>query len=97
MLARRYAGREPLPLAGVEGLEPPTPGFGDRCSSQLSYTPKPRALYSGRFSPRHLPVSATVAAMGQCLPGIARAPSSTDLPAPFRVLNARLSEQGGIP
>ena len=22
-------------------LEPPTPGFGDRCSSQLSYTPKP--------------------------------------------------------
>src|SRR5215208_3585681 len=28
-------------LAGVEGLEPPTPGFGDRCSSQLSYTPKP--------------------------------------------------------
>ncbi|CAH1666395.1 hypothetical protein CHELA40_15103 [Chelatococcus asaccharovorans] len=27
------------PLAGVEGLEPPTPGFGDRCSSQLSYTP----------------------------------------------------------
>jgi hypothetical protein len=30
-----------MPLAGVEGLEPPTPGFGDRCSSQLSYTPKP--------------------------------------------------------
>src|SRR5579864_269000 len=28
-----------LRLAGVEGLEPPTPGFGDRCSSQLSYTP----------------------------------------------------------
>jgi hypothetical protein len=31
-----------LPLAGVEGLEPPTPGFGDRCSSQLSYTPRVR-------------------------------------------------------
>jgi hypothetical protein len=29
-------------LAGVEGLEPPTPGFGDRCSSQLSYTPRQR-------------------------------------------------------
>src|SRR5262249_60307834 len=28
-----------LGLAGVEGLEPPTPGFGDRWSSQLSYTP----------------------------------------------------------
>ncbi len=27
-------------LAGVEGLEPPAPGFGDRCSGQLSYTPK---------------------------------------------------------
>ncbi len=24
----------------MEGLEPPTPGFGDRCSNQLSYTPK---------------------------------------------------------
>src|SRR4029078_11177524 len=32
-----------LCLAGVEGLEPPTPGFGDRCSGQLSYTP-PEAL-----------------------------------------------------
>ena len=31
-------------LAGVEGLEPPTPGFGDRCSSQLSYTPAARRL-----------------------------------------------------
>jgi hypothetical protein len=26
-------------LAGVEGLEPPASGFGDRRSSQLSYTP----------------------------------------------------------
>ena len=26
-------------LAGVEGLEPPTGGFGDRCSPKLSYTP----------------------------------------------------------
>ena len=29
----------PLDLAGVEGLEPPTRGFGDRCSPKLSYTP----------------------------------------------------------
>ena len=28
-----------MDMAGVEGLEPPTPGFGDRCSGQLSYTP----------------------------------------------------------
>src|SRR5690349_2514642 len=28
-----------LRLAGVEGLEPPASGFGDRRSSQLSYTP----------------------------------------------------------
>jgi hypothetical protein len=26
-------------VAGVKGLEPLTPGFGDRCSGQLSYTP----------------------------------------------------------
>jgi hypothetical protein len=26
-------------LAGVEGFEPPTPGFGVRCSSRWSYTP----------------------------------------------------------
>jgi hypothetical protein len=32
----------PAGLAGVEGLEPPTPGFGDRCSDQLSYTPRSR-------------------------------------------------------
>ena len=31
-----------IQLAGVEGLEPPTPGFGDRCSDQLSYTPRSR-------------------------------------------------------
>ncbi len=33
-------------LAGVAGLEPATPGFGDRCSSQLSYTPT--KVYSDR-------------------------------------------------
>ena len=26
-------------MAGQEGLEPPTVGFGDRCSSQLNYWP----------------------------------------------------------
>jgi hypothetical protein len=31
-------------LAGVEGLEPPTPGFGDRCSRHLRYTPSAAAL-----------------------------------------------------
>ena len=35
----RHARRNLISLAGEEGLEPPTPGFGDRCSNQLSYTP----------------------------------------------------------
>ena len=26
-------------MAGAIGLEPTTPGFGDRCSTRLSYTP----------------------------------------------------------
>ncbi len=26
-------------VAGVEGLEPPTIGFGDRCSTNSNYTP----------------------------------------------------------
>jgi hypothetical protein len=30
-------------VAGVEGLEPPASGFGDRRSSQLSYTPTVRS------------------------------------------------------
>ena len=32
-LVYRFAAWLGLRLAGVEGLEPPTPGFGDRCSS----------------------------------------------------------------
>ena len=39
LLLRKRRQRFGEPLAGVEGLEPPTPGFGDRCSGQLSYTP----------------------------------------------------------
>jgi hypothetical protein len=27
------SGKPPSAMAGEEGLEPPTPGFGDRCST----------------------------------------------------------------
>ena len=37
-------------MAGVEGLEPPTPGFGDRCSSQLSYTPNNPGSTAGFYT-----------------------------------------------
>src|SRR5690606_2519528 len=44
-------------LAGVEGLEPPTPGLGDRCSSQLSYTPSAEDLSILVFAPGAAPNS----------------------------------------
>ena len=40
-LALMYTGK----VAGVEGLEPPTIGFGDRCSTNSNYTPNAQALY----------------------------------------------------
>ena len=49
-----HLGPSPQNVAGVEGLEPPTPGFGDRCSSQLSYTP----IASPWIRILHLPISA---------------------------------------
>lgn len=36
---QKTGSRPAFCLAGVAGLEPATPGFGDLCSSQLSYTP----------------------------------------------------------
>ena len=56
---------------GVEGLEPPTAGFGNRCSSQLSYTPwqavrhKPVASANPDFRARcdtHRPACGSMAA-----------------------------------
>jgi hypothetical protein len=33
-------------VAGVEGFEPPTIGFGDRCSTNWNYTPADRLNYT---------------------------------------------------
>src|SRR5215217_5965775 len=80
-------------LAGVEGLEPPTPGFGDRCSSQLSYTPKPLWLKgfwhfgSARrtaFAPALLPNSLSALAYSR-LKGSVNERRRIDLHAPRHV------------
>ena len=42
-----------LNLAGQERLELSTPGFGDRCSSQLSYCPFSASGVDGVFSPNY--------------------------------------------
>ena len=34
-----FQGGHVFDMAGAVGLEPTTPGFGDQCSSQLSYAP----------------------------------------------------------
>jgi hypothetical protein len=48
----------------VEGLEPPTPGFGDRCSGQLSYTPRAGADGQSPHSRKEqLPVGGVYIAM----------------------------------
>jgi hypothetical protein len=40
--------------AGAAGLEPATPGFGDRCSTKLSYAPRfaPRIVLTQELSPQ---------------------------------------------
>src|SRR3972149_12104933 len=55
-------------LAGVEGLEPLTPGFGDRCSDQLSYTPLAARLYIGPPRPALLPPTEGTARRRPCEP-----------------------------
>ena len=42
-------------LAGEEGLEPSTYGFGDRCSAKLSYSPSISGTRSGHKWPFRLP------------------------------------------
>src|SRR5919198_5316551 len=46
-----WPGDSSFLLAGPEGLEPPTPGFGDRCSTKLSYGPM-RDVVVGRTATR---------------------------------------------
>ncbi len=36
-------------LAGAEGFEPPTIGFGDRCSTNWNYAPAMPADYTEAF------------------------------------------------
>jgi hypothetical protein len=39
-------------LAGAEGFEPPTIGFGDRCSTNWNYAPATNAVHYTRLYPK---------------------------------------------
>ena len=56
----------PRPLAGVAGFEPATGGFGDRCSTKLSYTPLLQHNFTSK-APRAQPLDLTCTLAGAIL------------------------------
>ena len=53
-------------LAGVGGFEPPTGGFGDRCSTGLSYTPT-LTTYCQASQPAHCSIGRARGSSSPCL------------------------------
>ena len=80
----------PRSMAGVEGFEPPSPGFGVRCSSRSSYTPMP---WEGRLAP--FPLTAALAQIAPIFRASTHSRSSATTLLRFlvgRVLVAPLAE-----
>ena len=67
----RFICRFMVLLAGAEGLEPPTFGFGDRCSTKLSYAPPPIRI----TPPRHEGESCGTTSIGRSVEARQRMPS----------------------
>ncbi len=82
-------------MAGVEGLEPPTYGFGDRCSAKLSYTPPRRTTIGASAVFRTIPAPHRIVG-GQGLRGESRVDETAALNLASEVRHINSAERRGI-
>src|SRR4051812_40764347 len=91
-------------MAGVEGLEPPTPGFGDRCSNRIELHssdrkkvkghPRPELLYGAPEGSHTSLVPGTLVLSHELCVPIARPSRRGPLPRAHRVEQGEQDEPG---